>query len=74
MMCVCSYATVVLSAGKLDVVKQGLTDIQVREAGKQRLHHPKLHSVVSVVNTWKTTIRKHTREKVGINIHTEGLV
>ena len=46
--------------GCLDAAKQGLADLLLRV---QDMPHPKLHSLVSIVDAWKTSRRK-THEKV----------
>ena len=56
--CICTLGCDEL--GGLDAAKQGLADLQLRQ---QDMHHPKLHSLVSVVDTWKMN-KRNTEEKV----------
>ena len=49
--------------GSLGLAKQGLADIQLRSS-EHSMHHPKLQAMVSIVDNWKTRIRKNAREKV----------
>jgi hypothetical protein len=52
-----------LIGSSLDLAKQGLADIQLRSS-EHSMHHPKLQAMVSIVDNWKTRIRKNAREKV----------
>lgn len=47
----------------LDLAKQSLADVQLRSTN-HNMDHPKLQTMVSIVNTWRDTSRKYTREKV----------
>ena len=63
------YTYNTLYIDSLALVKEGLATIQLRESGDQTMSHPKLHSMISIVNTWKITTRKHTLEKVQCSIY-----
>ena len=54
--------------GSLDLAKQGLADIQLRSM-EHSMHHPKLQTTASIVNTWRTSIRRDTKEKVYLGKH-----
>ena len=67
-MCMCMFHDTVSFAGSLDLAKQSVADIQLRSRN-QSMYHPKLQTMVSVVNTWRTNTRKHSREKVYLYVH-----